>query len=490
MRISTWQTWLVAALTVGVGNVKGDTLEFDDIRGSLANESYAIFTTNSADPGAESKTFKWKVNNDSLQIDRVNLYQSKSDGSIEQIAFGKRPENNLNVGSPTTPSVLDPTLSRRQEDSAPTGVITPVLEVTSSPGEGSVTIPDIRDFVTSPGYPLYFEAVWPGNKGFSYSEAFTIVNGTDQTAINGAVNSGKYQDSKPFKIESNSTNSNINPNISPSGSLINPSTASSPAANSLVGTTSTPTAVPVSSSDGGGLSTGAIIGIAVACGIAGLAILSTVVWLILRRRLRNKGIGGPGGRPYGIERNRTDELMAEKEANAGGADLSPHSPYSDDGGIGGGIGIAHSEEGPIHYGSGSLPNNGTTLAATAATAAMLTHHNNQTRALPTASEENTRSFSPYSDHTAGAGVGAGSPHSTHFASAIQSEEPVSATTTTRGGMASPVPGRGTPSSGAVPTQYAHLVEDGMTEDEIRRLEEEERQLDAAIEQAEMRGIAL
>ncbi|KAI0391574.1 hypothetical protein F5Y17DRAFT_401190 [Xylariaceae sp. FL0594] len=38
------------------------------------------------------------------------------------------------------------------------------------------------------------------------------------------------------------------------------------------------------------------------------------------------------------------------------------------------------------------------------------------------------------------------------------------------------------------TSYAHLVEEGMTAEEIRRLEEEERQLDAAIESAGRRGI--
>ncbi|KAI0408945.1 hypothetical protein F4802DRAFT_305337 [Xylaria palmicola] len=51
---------------------------------------------------------------------------------------------------------------------------------------------------------------------------------------------------------------------------------------------------------------------------------------------------------------------------------------------------------------------------------------------------------------------------------------------------------GNRSSAATPTnvitsRYAHLVEEGMTEDEIRRLEEEERQLDAAIENAGRRG---
>lgn len=47
-------------------------------------------------------------------------------------------------------------------------------------------------------------------------------------------------------------------------------------------------------------------------------------------------------------------------------------------------------------------------------------------------------------------------------------------------------GAGTPTP-AIASRYAHLVEEGMTDDEIRRLEEEERQLDAAIEDAGRRG---
>ncbi|TGJ78595.1 hypothetical protein E0Z10_g10173 [Xylaria hypoxylon] len=43
-------------------------------------------------------------------------------------------------------------------------------------------------------------------------------------------------------------------------------------------------------------------------------------------------------------------------------------------------------------------------------------------------------------------------------------------------------GAPTPMS-VIASRYAHLVEEGMTEGEIRRLEEEERQLDAAIEHA-------
>lgn len=57
-----------------------------------------------------------------------------------------------------------------------------------------------------------------------------------------------------------------------------------------------------------------------------------------------------------------------------------------------------------------------------------------------------------------------------------------------GGASSQPAGHGRPTTpSGISGQYAHLVEEGMTEDEIRRLEEEERVLDEAIEQAGTAG---
>ena len=63
----------------------------------------------------------------------------------------------------------------------------------------------------------------------------------------------------------------------------------------------------------GGLATGAIIGIAVACGIVGLVLISAIIWFLVRRRRQAADLNGPD-HPYGPERSRTEELMAEKEA--------------------------------------------------------------------------------------------------------------------------------------------------------------------------------
>ncbi|KXX79094.1 Kin of IRRE-like protein 3 [Madurella mycetomatis] len=192
---------------------------------------------------------------------------------------------------------------------------------------------------------------------------------------------------------------------------------------------------------GGGLPMGAVIGIAVGCGVAGLAVVFALVWFLVRRHQKKKSLLPVGSYASG---NRAEDLIAEKEASAD-VDASPHSPYSDDGTAGA---AAPYPEGP---------------GATVAAGALHRQH----------PQDQSRSFTPYSDRPSGAGAGAGSP-STRAASVAQTDE-------ARISIPSPTPGRATPR--ALTTPYAHLVEEGMTEEEIRRLEDEERQLDAAIEQA-------
>ncbi|KAK4099737.1 hypothetical protein N658DRAFT_474406 [Parathielavia hyrcaniae] len=205
----------------------------------------------------------------------------------------------------------------------------------------------------------------------------------------------------------------------------------------------------------GGLPQGAIIGIAVTCSIIGLLLIGGLVWFLLRRRRQAQAMHAAGP-PYGSG-SRADELMAEKEAAAAAdVDASPHSPYSDDG--------APATAGP----NGTYPNGashgGEAVAAGAVGTAAASSPAAHSRPLPDA----PRSFTPYSDRPGAAA--AGTP-SVRAASVAQADEPQVT-------VPSATPGRATP---RVP--IAHLVEDGMTEDEIRRLEEEERQLDAAIEQA-------
>ncbi|KAI8629421.1 hypothetical protein F5Y19DRAFT_81421 [Xylariaceae sp. FL1651] len=85
----------------------------------------------------------------------------------------------------------------------------------------------------------------------------------------------------------------------------------------------------------------------------------------------------------------------------------------------------------------------------------------------------TDPYAPYSDR---APTPSTPPHPRGVTSAAATSQTDRASTRS---TASPTP--------AVPSRYAHLVEEGMTEDEIKQLEEEERHLDVAIENAGRRG---
>lgn len=222
-----------------------------------------------------------------------------------------------------------------------------------------------------------------------------------------------------------------------------------------IGAEVTTSAAPASR-DGGGLKSGAVIGIAVACGVVGLILVFALVWFLLRRRQKQKAMR-PVDSAYGSgSGNRTDELMAEKEAGAD-VDVTPHSPYSDEG-------VPPPGPSGAYQDSAAAPHGEPVAAgAVAAAAAHHPHHQHQ--------QDQGRSFTPYSDRPSG---GAAGTPSVRAASVAQADEP-------RVSVPSSTPGRATPR--ALTTPYAHLVEEGMTEDEIRRLEDEERQLDAAIEQA-------
>jgi len=296
----------------------------------------------------------------------------------------------------------------------------------------------------APGQPLWFEAIW--SNGQSYSRLFTLVENPVQG--NQVPDPNRFSDTGPYKVETGTpAGTSSNNDQSPNGSGGQPSGTS----GSIGGETINPAAK--ASGGGGGLSSGAVIGIAVACGVVGLILVFALVWFLLRRRQQNKAMH-PVDSSYGSG-NRTDELMAEKEAGAD-VDVTPHSPYSDEGA---------SVPGPSGTYQDGAAARGEAVAAGAVAPA---HHSNRHHQQ----QDQTRSFTPYSDDRPSGGV-AGTP-SVRAASVAQTDEP-------RVSVPSATPGRATPR--ALTTPYAHLVEEGMTEEEIRRLEDEERQLDAAIEQA-------
>lgn len=292
------------------------------------------------------------------------------------------------------------------------------------------------------GSPLYFEVKWTG--GVSYSRNFVIVDSAAE--FDGQSRTGLFDENRPHQPELI---------ISPTTSLTPSSTGKSSNGDIVVSNNGNS---KESSDSGGGLSGGAVIGIAVACGVVGLALVFGLVWFLLRRRQQKKAMLPVNS--YSSA-NRGEELMAEKEASA---DVSPHSPYSDDGGPGG---IGAAGRGSTYQDSIGHATEGAAAVAGSSAAAAAAH---------------PRSYTPYSDRPSGSipGGGAGTP-SVRAASVAQTDDQSAAVHVS---IPSATPGRATPR--ALTTPYAHLVEEGMTEEEIRRLEEEERQLDAAIEQRQGR----
>lgn len=91
---------------------------------------------------------------------------------------------------------------------------------------------------------------------------------------------------------------------------------------------------------------------------------------------------------------------------------------------------------------------------------------------------------PYSDEIRPAAMAGSAPRHSQHAGADATYAPYQHTAPSGSRQDLTRSGANTPQG--VPRSVAHLVEDGMTEDEIRRLEEEERQLDDAIERARRR----
>lgn len=201
-----------------------------------------------------------------------------------------------------------------------------------------------------------------------------------------------------------------------------------------------------SPSTDGGMSTGTIAGIAVGAALGVLLLGTALVWFFARRRRQNKA--GKAGLGYDGGHGRSADLVAEKEANAIVAE-SPRSPYSED-----------------------RPHRDSTLVG--------------------GTSETAGDYQPYSDNPTAT---ANAPPPSIAAPVARAASANSRSTADRSSAAFPASApppaigeEGLPprSDTGMSGRYAHLIEDNMTPEEIARLEEEERQLDVAIEQA--RGV--
>ncbi|KAK6958368.1 hypothetical protein Daesc_001167 [Daldinia eschscholtzii] len=168
-----------------------------------------------------------------------------------------------------------------------------------------------------------------------------------------------------------------------------------------------------------GLSAGAIAGIAVGCAVGVIIIVVSIVWFFCLRR-RNNG-EHVDGKDY-TAASGSHAMIAEKDM-VNMSESSPRSAYP-----------------PDH--SGQL------------------HDQRDSIVRP-----DDASYAPYSDRAPSPPLPPGAAFATNSQSDLAST------------------GRASTTVSPYQSRYAHLIEEGMTEEEIRRLEEEERHLDAAIEDA-------
>ncbi|OBR05000.1 hypothetical protein CH63R_11703 [Colletotrichum higginsianum IMI 349063] len=271
---------------------------------------------------------------------------------------------------------------------------------------------------------MYLTVEWESSNGArsTTSGVFTVLDGFD-----------KYNDTVKRLRGMMATDSKNFGEEGPSSSESGSDTASGPTASVVATTTLTPTSPSLETSGNSnsgsvrsGLPAGAIAGIVIGS-VLGLALIAFLVWFFLRRRRR---AGHVSNGVYGSDHG-PQEYLADKE-NRAHATESPHSPYSDDG-----QNAQHVPEQQHHIQRGSGQEAGVPASVVSAT--------------------ERRILSPYS---------------------VEEQTPIVARSVedmTRNGARSSTPN--------VNANVSHLIEDGMTEDEIRRLEEEELALDVAIERA-------
>ncbi|KAH6636695.1 hypothetical protein F5144DRAFT_646117 [Chaetomium tenue] len=462
MGISRMRAWLAVA-ALALGSVQGDVVEFTSGFEGSFDESTALVSFYEI----LGRRFEWTASSGTI-VQGITLWSQTQNRTIGQ--GGRLAGDGTGTGPPSRGHVreIQGTIPADRGRRDPQGVevgnggsseVQFTFESTSTGGQ--VYFTDVRQI---PAEVLYFDATW-GDNGHSYSRFFGVSNYENRALVQFLKSSDPaYPETgtPPFKDDGGVQTTTRTATATAATASTEPTNASDGA---LGGGLNRPTSESASNNNNGsGLALGAIIGIAVGCGVAGLLLLLGLAWYLLRRHRKKKALH-PASSTYGTGA-RGEELMAEKEASAD-VDVTPHSPYSDEG--------AGNGAGPSGHGDGAATGAGVGTGVAAGAGAVAA---GAIAAPPNLShlQDPPRSFTPYSDRPSVGGTAAtaaGTP-SLRAPSLAQTDE-------ARVSVPSPIPGRATPRG--LTTPYAHLVEEGMTEDEIRRLEDEERQLDAAIEQA-------
>ncbi|KAK5628271.1 hypothetical protein RRF57_003986 [Xylaria bambusicola] len=289
---------------------------------------------------------------------------------------------------------------------------------------------------TSPDWltqPLYLKCEWTSSTdtGNSTSQLFAAIDNDsqEQEAVKNLQESGRDEITNG---KAQAARDEFKTPIQPSSTITPNAPTATPSATQTTGIISP----EASASTQNGLSKGATIGIAVGVSIAGLIVAGVLAWLFWFRRRCNQ------------KNSKTHHMMQSYSSDVGGqamitdkempAVLESNAPQS------------------VYDGrpSGDI-------------------------------------YAPYSDRSTASPVPQPQHQQHHRATSSNVTAAAAATVPVSPAGASETDlswGRGAPTpTSLIASRYAHLVEEGMTEEEIRRLEEEERQLDAAIENAGRRG---
>ncbi|KAI1276157.1 hypothetical protein F5Y07DRAFT_142431 [Xylaria sp. FL0933] len=320
-------------------------------------------------------------------------------------------------------------------------------------------------------HPLYLECEWK-NKSFSgssTSQLFVVFDKDPAAATSNltAVSNTNGGIAPPARQEI----VNLIPN-SPPGTTPTPATTSPTVQTSQPGATLGVEA-PSSQSPNNGLSKAAIIGVAVGASVGGLLLLGALAWLLCvrnrRRRSRHRGDATTHHMmpSYASDLDGAHAMISDKEMPAmvretssspqqsaydGRPSADLYAPYSD------------------RRRSAASP-------APASVPVPFDHHRQSLQ-----HEQQHQHQYQHRRSVTGGSAGAGAGASETDLNGWNGNGNASVDRSVNGN------GRGAPTpTSLIASRYAHLVEEGMTEDEIRRLEEEERQLDAAIEHAGRRG---
>jgi hypothetical protein len=470
-------------------------------------------------PGEIPAVVKWSVlGGQSFAVKNASLYVVESGKERVVASSTPTPKMDHNL-SPVVPAETpDPVHDlKKAAKQAPGGMFSEFLPETSEQSEKRQAEPSSVDLPFGPrgstgsvsinssiykdqnvlDKKLFLALEWiiDGKKGRSFTTPFAVSEHVGQVPPPGNLAAlvselDKYDQSTPWRREGHfdGTDPNSNPPVD-----VNTGTGlGSPSTPATAASSNDPFAVPAASSSSNdsskseagegdnnktsnNLPSGTIAGIVVGAVIGGLLIISALAYfLCFRRRSSKRHIHGDIG--YASDSGAAGIIAREKDMP--GVNHSPSSAYADD-------------NGHLHNHGGLDHGNETTNYSNQEGRGMVGGAHHQSR--------DSLAQNDYSIYNNNSNAEQGIASNRHSAigvatSGLGDQNSAAESRRERTRSVGGVPAGRTshqtsrPASEArSPSRYAHLIEEGMTEDEIRRLEDEERQLDAAIEDAGRHG---